>query len=123
MLVGPAAAVLMDCDTEIAEFLETTAILGLKLGPMVFQFPFFNWSIFRDRHEFLDRLLPFLNKLPVSASLQSKFAIVTGSTLNSQTCCAIKRLLWCCKIAPDAEPIRIEIRSDHGGLDLHPLVG
>jgi uncharacterized protein YecE (DUF72 family) len=63
--------VLMDCDTEIAEFLETMAILGPKLGPMVFQFPFFNRSIFRDRHEFLDRLLPFLNKLPV----EHKFAI------------------------------------------------
>jgi hypothetical protein len=39
-------------------------ILGPKLGPIVFQFPFFNLGIFRDRHEFLDRLVPFLTKLP-----------------------------------------------------------
>jgi uncharacterized protein YecE (DUF72 family) len=39
-------------------------ILGNKLGPIVFQFPFFNRSAFRDRHEFLDRLVPFLAKLP-----------------------------------------------------------
>ena len=39
-------------------------ILDPKLGPIVFQFPFFNRSIFRDRHEFLDRLVPFLTKLP-----------------------------------------------------------
>jgi uncharacterized protein YecE (DUF72 family) len=31
-----------------------------------FQFPFFKRSIFRDRHEFLDRLVPFLKKLPNS---------------------------------------------------------
>jgi len=47
------------------------SILGPKLGPIVFQFPFFNRSIFRDRHEFLDRLVPFLTKLPNS----QKFAI------------------------------------------------
>ena len=47
------------------------SILGPKLGPMVFQFPFFNRAIFRDRHEFLDRLVPFLAKLPEDR----KFAI------------------------------------------------
>jgi hypothetical protein len=44
---------------------------GKPIGPVVFQFPFFNRSIFRDRHEFLDRLVPFLSKLPNS----HKFAI------------------------------------------------
>src|SRR5258708_17103961 len=47
------------------------SILGPKLGPIVFQFPFFNRGIFRDRHEFLDRLVPFLTKLPEA----HKFAI------------------------------------------------
>lgn len=56
--------VLIDCDSELKQFLETMSILGGKLGPMVFQFPFFNRSIFEDRHEFLDRLVPFLKKLP-----------------------------------------------------------
>src|SRR4029077_18654180 len=53
-----------DCEVELAEFLKTMDILGNKLGPIVFQFPFFNRSAFRDRHEFLDRLVPFLAKLP-----------------------------------------------------------
>lgn len=62
---------LADCDMDLKEFLDTMGILGPKLGPIVFQFPFFNRSIFRDRHEFLDRLVPFLAKLPNS----QKFAI------------------------------------------------
>jgi uncharacterized protein YecE (DUF72 family) len=56
--------VLNGCDAELAGFLNTMDILGDKLGPIVFQFPFFNRSMFQDRHEFLDRLVPFLEKLP-----------------------------------------------------------
>ena len=63
--------VLVDCDAKFAEFLETMDILGGKLGPAIFQFPFFSRSIFPDRHEFLDRLVPFLRKLPIDR----KFAI------------------------------------------------
>jgi uncharacterized protein YecE (DUF72 family) len=61
---------LAGCDAELTEFLRTMDVLGAKLGPIVFQFPF-NSSAFRDRHEFLDRLVPFLAKLPNSY----KFAI------------------------------------------------
>ncbi len=63
--------VLADCDADLKEFLDTMSVLGPKLGPIVFQFPFFSRSVFRDRHEFLDRLVPFLAKLPNS----HKFAI------------------------------------------------
>jgi uncharacterized protein YecE (DUF72 family) len=56
--------VLLDCDAALQEFFTAMDLLGQKLGPMVFQFPFFNRSVFRDRHEFLDRLIPFLKKLP-----------------------------------------------------------
>jgi len=45
-------------------------ILGPKLGPIVFQFPLFTRNVLRDRHEFTDRLIPFLKKLP-----DRKFAI------------------------------------------------
>jgi uncharacterized protein YecE (DUF72 family) len=55
---------LLDCDAEIAEFLEAMDILGPKLGPIIFQFPFLAKSVLRDRHEFTDRLVPFLKKLP-----------------------------------------------------------
>jgi uncharacterized protein YecE (DUF72 family) len=54
--------VLVDCDADLKQFLDTMNILGPKLGPIVFQFPFFNRGVFRDRHEFLDRLVPFLTK-------------------------------------------------------------
>ena len=62
---------LVNCYADLAEFLKTMDFLGNKLGPIVFQFPFFNSSVFQDRHEFLDRLVPFLAKLPASY----KFAI------------------------------------------------
>jgi uncharacterized protein YecE (DUF72 family) len=62
--------VLVDCDAEILEFMETMDILGPKLGPIVFQFPLFQRNVLRDRHEFTDRLIPFLKKLP-----DRKFAI------------------------------------------------
>jgi uncharacterized protein YecE (DUF72 family) len=55
---------LVDCEAELVEFLKTMDLFGNKLGPIVFQFPFFNRSIFQDRPEFLDRLVPFLTKLP-----------------------------------------------------------
>ena len=56
--------VLMNCESDFEEFLKTMRLLGPKLGPIVFQFPFFNRTAFRDRHEFTDRLLPFLKRLP-----------------------------------------------------------
>jgi uncharacterized protein YecE (DUF72 family) len=62
---------LVNCDADLKQFLDTIDILGGKLGPIVFQFPFFHRSIFRDRHEFLDRLVPFLRALPSAY----KFAI------------------------------------------------
>jgi uncharacterized protein YecE (DUF72 family) len=56
--------VLVNCDAEIKEFLDTISILGEKLGPIVFQFPYFDNSQMRDALAFTDRLIPFLNKLP-----------------------------------------------------------
>jgi len=38
--------VLDDCDADLKEFLDTMGILGPKLGPIVFQFPFFNRGVF-----------------------------------------------------------------------------
>jgi uncharacterized protein YecE (DUF72 family) len=63
--------VLADCDAEFTDFLQTMDILGPKLGPIVFQFPFFTRSVFPDQHAFADRLIPFLQKLPTD----HKFAI------------------------------------------------
>lgn len=62
---------LVNCDPDLKQFLDTMDILGRKLGPIVFQFPFFSREAFRDRREFLDRLVPFLGRLPSD----HKFAI------------------------------------------------
>jgi uncharacterized protein YecE (DUF72 family) len=56
--------VLVDCDAECEQFVNSMHILGEKLGPMVLQFPFFSRSAFQSRSDFLERLIPFLKKLP-----------------------------------------------------------
>jgi uncharacterized protein YecE (DUF72 family) len=56
--------VLVNCEAELREFLDRMAALGEKLGPVVFQFPYFDkWQI-SDRHAFTDRLVPFFKELP-----------------------------------------------------------
>ena len=55
---------LLDCDADFKQFVDTMSILGKKLGPMVLQFPFFDRGTFRTRNDFLDRLIPFLTNLP-----------------------------------------------------------
>jgi len=56
--------VLVDCDSELEEFVKTMDILGPKLGPMVFQFPLFDRWKFPRQDSFLGVLTPFLKKLP-----------------------------------------------------------
>ncbi len=62
---------LTNCDAELSEFLGTMDILGEKLGPLVFQFPFFDRWKFAKQKNFLAVLAPFLKKLPAD----HKFAI------------------------------------------------
>ena len=56
--------VLVDCETDLKQFLTTMDALGDKLGPLLFQFGYFNKSAFKAGVEFLARLRPFLKKLP-----------------------------------------------------------
>ncbi len=56
--------VLMNCDDELKGFLGVIDLLGDKLGPVLFQFPYFNRQAFPHADEFLARLGPFLSKLP-----------------------------------------------------------
>jgi uncharacterized protein YecE (DUF72 family) len=63
--------VLVDCDDEFKSFVSTAELLGAKLGPMLFQFGYFNRSVFTSRAQFLARLKPFLRKLPTG----HKFAL------------------------------------------------
>ena len=56
--------ILIDCDAEFETFVDTMDILDEKLGPMVFQFPYFNKEIFQSDVQFLSRLKVFFKKLP-----------------------------------------------------------
>jgi len=56
--------VLVDCDAEFKEFLDTMELLGDKLGPLLLQFGYFNKKAFVGVNDFLARLRPFLKKLP-----------------------------------------------------------
>ena len=56
--------VLVECDKEFEEFVGTVSVLGEKLGPMVFQFPFFNDAVFSSPVQFVTRLQVFFKKLP-----------------------------------------------------------
>jgi uncharacterized protein YecE (DUF72 family) len=54
----------VNCEKELAQFLKTMDLLGEKLGPLLFQFGYFNKKAFRSLGEFLTRLEPFLKGLP-----------------------------------------------------------
>ena len=56
--------VLVDCDEDLNHFLKTMEALGEKLGPLLFQFGYFNKAKFASGAEFLARLKPFLKRLP-----------------------------------------------------------
>lgn len=56
--------VLRDCQTDLGQFLKTMGCLGEKLGPLLFQFGYFNKKVFLGVNDFLARLVPFLKKLP-----------------------------------------------------------
>jgi hypothetical protein len=71
--------VLVDCDTEFRQFIESMDILGEKLGPQVLQFPYFDRWKFRKQEDFLAVLRPFLEKLPAD----HKFAIEIRTKLGS----------------------------------------
>ena len=62
---------LEDTDADLTEFLDTASILKEKLGPLVFQFPFFEKIKLPTQRDFLNLLEPFLAKLPPD----KKFAV------------------------------------------------
>jgi hypothetical protein len=49
---------LHDCEAEMTEFLKVMDALGEKLGPLLFQFGYFNNGVFRGVNDFLARLRP-----------------------------------------------------------------
>lgn len=55
---------LVDVNEGLNAFLKVMDLLGEKLGPLLFQFPYFNRQKFRGLGFFLERLEPFLKRLP-----------------------------------------------------------
>ena len=55
---------LVDVEQDLAAFLSVMELLGGKLGPLLFQFPYFNKQKFRGQGFFLERLEPLLERLP-----------------------------------------------------------
>src|SRR5262249_55262842 len=55
--------ILVGCEPEFDEFIETVSLLGEKLGPMLFQFPKFDRWMLKDSKEFLARLDSFLKRI------------------------------------------------------------
>jgi uncharacterized protein YecE (DUF72 family) len=58
--------VLEDSERDIDDFLSNMERLDGKLGPVLLQFPYFRASHFQRVEHFLDRLRPFLDRLPGS---------------------------------------------------------
>jgi len=56
--------VLVGTDSVITEFLRAIEPLGEKLAALLLQFPYFNKKAFPGPTQFLDRLKPFLERLP-----------------------------------------------------------
>ncbi|MGB2634034.1 MAG: DUF72 domain-containing protein [Candidatus Acidiferrum sp.] len=63
--------VLLEADSPMNEFLRATEPLGEKLAVILLQLPYFNKNAFAGPNEFLNRLKPFLEKLPA----QPRFAL------------------------------------------------
>jgi uncharacterized protein YecE (DUF72 family) len=61
--------ILVDCDAQLASFLDAARLLEDKLLCCVLQFGYFNRSKFASGDEFLERLLPFLDKWPKDVSV------------------------------------------------------
>jgi uncharacterized protein YecE (DUF72 family) len=57
--------VMHDCGGEIAEFLRVMSLLEDRLGPLLLQFPYFSKKAFASPEDFLVRLIPFLESLPL----------------------------------------------------------
>ena len=55
---------LVEAEGDLTSFLKVMDLLGDKLGPLLFQFPYFNKQKFRGVGFFLERLEPFLKRLP-----------------------------------------------------------
>jgi uncharacterized protein YecE (DUF72 family) len=84
--------ILQDCDDDLKHFLETMDLMGDKLGPLLFQFGYFNKTAFKSGKEFLLRLEAFVKKLPKGYRFAVEIRNKQWLTANFSTSCA--RTKW-----------------------------
>jgi uncharacterized protein YecE (DUF72 family) len=74
--------VLRGCQVELQQFTDVMSLLGGKLGPLLFQFPYFSKRDFPNAQAFLDRLEPMLEWLPegfrFAVELRNRWWITRG---------------------------------------------
>jgi len=67
--------ILVDCEAEFAEFVQTMELLQEKLGPLLLQFGYFAPSVMKNGAQFLARLTPFLKKLATFSSRPLRYVV------------------------------------------------
>jgi uncharacterized protein YecE (DUF72 family) len=77
---------LRDCQAELRQFTDVMALLGDKLGPLLFQFPYFSARQFRSPQAFLERLESTLDQLPEGKpSRRSRVNGTASSSIDGKT--------------------------------------
>lgn len=67
--------ILVDCEAEFAEFVQTMELLGEKLGPLLLQFGYFAPGAMKNGAQFLARLAPFLERLKTFSGRPHRFVV------------------------------------------------
>ena len=65
--------VLIACEKEFEEFVSTVQVLGEKLGPMVFQFPYFNKDVFNTPVQFSRSAQAILQEITARRWVQVRY--------------------------------------------------
>ena len=86
---------LVDCGEDLATYLGAMELLGEKLGPLLFQFGYFNKKAFKTVDEFLARLdSPSSRNFRRATNSLWRFATNIGWFRNLSTCCGNTEWRW-----------------------------
>jgi uncharacterized protein YecE (DUF72 family) len=116
--------VLVDCEEDLKHFLKTMDAMHEKLGPLLFQFGYFNNTKFKSGRDFLARLAPFLKTLPksykIAVEIRNKYwldARFVDTLRENGVALALIDQSWV------PRPWEIKAKSDHRGLYLCSVAG
>ncbi|MCC6797269.1 MAG: DUF72 domain-containing protein [Candidatus Hydrogenedentes bacterium] len=77
---------LENCEKDLAEFLKVMEKLGPRLGPVVFQFPYYSKKYNVREDDFLARLKPFVKALPKDDGHQFVIEVRNKAWLRAPLC-------------------------------------